>query len=157
MKHDTFFEDDQFVISYELLHVLSWLLKYEEDALCKLVTQAFVKGCEAKIKQQDIYSQIQNSDDLQNSVVTFLSFLEHHIATISSGESNTKIMDKNIIKTLDHIDPKRFDYETIKATVLATANKITPTSKTRAKDLFLKELLKQWNPKKEKNKTMLSN
>ena len=157
MKHDTFFEDDQFVISYELLHVLHWLLKYEETELSKLITQAFIKGFEDKIKQQDVYAKIQHSDELQNSVVNFFSFLEEHIATISNSESNKKIMDQNIIKTLDHIDPKRFDYETIKSTVLATAEKIKPESKTSPKELFLKELLRQWNPKKEKSNTTYSN
>ena len=61
-------------------------------------------------------------------------------------------MHRNILKTLDQIDPKRFDYDTIKSTVMATADKIRPKNQDDAKDLFLKELLKQWNPKKEKNK-----
>jgi predicted P-loop ATPase len=157
MKHDTFFEDDQFVISYELLHVLHWLLKYEEAEMSRLITQAFIKGCEDKIHQQDVYAKIQHSDELQNSVVNFFSFLEEHIAAISNSENNRKIMDQNIIKALDHIDPKRFDYETIKSTVLATAEKINPKSKKNPKDLFLKELLRQWNPKKEKSNTTYSN
>jgi len=157
MKHDTFFEDDQFVISYELLHVLHWLLKYEEKALSKLVTQAFIKGFEAKLKQKDVYSKIQHSDDLQNSILSFFSFLEDNIAAISNTENSKKIMDQNIIKALDHIDPKRFDYETIKSTVLATAGKIKTSSKICPKELFLKELLKQWNPKKEKSNRIYLN
>ncbi|MFA5998651.1 MAG: hypothetical protein WC747_01360 [Candidatus Babeliales bacterium] len=157
MKHDTFFEDDQFVISYELLHVLHWLLKYEEEEMSKLVTQAFIKGFEGKMKEPDMYAKIQHSDELQNSVVHFFNFLEHHTAALANTEGSKKIMDHNIIKTLDHIDPKRFDYETIKSTVLATADKIKPKNQTRAKELFLKELLRQWNPKKEKSNNTISN
>jgi len=157
MKQDTFFEDDQFIISYELLHVLHWLLKHEEAELSRLVTQAFVKGFEDKIKQQDVYAKLQHSDDLQNSIVNFFSFLEDHVASISNVENSKKIIDHNIIKALDHIDPKRFDYETIKSTVRATAEKINPKSKTTPKELFLKELLKHWNPKKEKSNTTYSN
>lgn len=157
MKHDTFFEDDQFVISYELLHVLHWLLKYEEEEMSRLVTQAFIKGFEEKMLQPDMYSKIQDSEDLQNSVEHFFNFLEHHTAALASSETSKKIMDHNIIKTLDHIDPKRFDYETIKSTVLATADKIKPKNQTNAKELFLKELLRQWNPKKEKSNSIVSN
>lgn len=157
MSHDNMLEEDQFVISYELLHTLHWLLKYEQTALANLITEAFIKGYEDKIKQQDVYTQIQHSDDVQSSIVNFFNFLEQHISTISNSESNKKIMHHNIIKTLDQIDPKRFDYDTIKSTVLATADKIKPENQTDAKNLFLKELLKQWNPKKEKNKTTFLN
>ena len=157
MKHDTFYEDDQFVISYELLHVLHWLLKYETLELSKLVTDAFIKGCEDKIKHHDMYDKIQQSDELQNSIINFFNFLEEHIATISNSEDNKKIIDPYIIKALDHIDPKRFDYETIKSTVIATAEKMKPTNKRNSKELFFKELLKQWNPKKEKSKSLMIN
>lgn len=157
MSHENMFEEEQFVISYELLHVLHWLLKYEQAELSNLITQAFIKGYEEKLKQQDLYDQIQHSDDVQTSIVNFLNFLEQHIATITSSEHSKKIMHQNIIKTLDQIDPKRFDYDTIKSTVLATADKIKPKNQTDAKEVFLKELLKQWNPKKEKNKTTFLN
>ena len=157
MSHDNMFEEDQFVISYELLHILHWLLKYEQAGLSELITQAFVKGYEEKLKQQDLYAQIQHSDDVQNSIVHFFNFLEQHVATISNSENSKKIMHQNIIRTLDQIDPKRFDYDTIKSTVLATADKIKPKNQTEAKTLFLKELLKQWNPKKEKDSTTFLN
>jgi len=157
MSHENFFEEEQFVISQELLHILHWLLKYEEAELSKLITQAYVKGFEEKLKSQDMYHQLQHSDDLQNSVVHFLSFLEHHVTTITSQENSKKIMHQNVIEALDHIDPKRFDYDTIKSTVMATADKIKPKSNTDAKQLFLKELLKQWNPKNDEDQKSLYN
>jgi len=151
MAHDHLFEEEQFVISQELLHILHWLLKYEEAELSRLITQAYIKGFEDKLKKQDVYHQIQHSDDIQNSVVHFLSFLEHHVTTVTTQENSKKIMHQNVIEALDHIDPKRFDYETIKSTVLATADKIKPCNQHDAKKLFLKELLKQWNPKNDKD------
>lgn len=151
MAHDHLLEEEQFVISQELLHILHWVLKYEEAELSRLITQAYIKGFEEKLKKQDVYHQIQQADDVQNSVVHFLSFLEHHIADITNQENSKKIMHQNVIKALDHIDPKRFDYETIKSTVLATADKIKPKNQHDAKQLFLKELLKQWNPKNDKD------
>jgi hypothetical protein len=151
MAHNHLFEEEQFVISQELLLVLHWLLKYEETELSRIITQASIKGFEEKLKTQDVYHQLQHSDDLQNSIVQFLSFLENHVASITTQETNKKIMHHNVVKALDHIDPKRFDYDTIKSTVLATAEKIKPRNQHNAKDLFLKELLKQWNPKKDKD------
>jgi hypothetical protein len=157
MSHDNFFEEEQFVISQELLHILHWLIKYQEAELSQIVTQAYFKGFEEKIKKQDMFDQIQESTDLQNSVVEFLNFLEHQIAVLNSQENNKTIMHPNVIETLDRIDPKQFDFETIKSTVLATADKIKPKSQTDAKKLFLKELLKQWEPKTTKDQKMVLN
>jgi hypothetical protein len=151
MSDENMLHEEQFVISYELLHAIAWLLQYEEDAFAKLVTQAFVQGYQDKFRQQDIHLQMQHGDDIQNSILNLFNFLEYHVAMINNAHSGAKIMDQNIIKTLDQIDPKRFDYDTIKSTVLATADKIKPKDKDEAKRLFLKELLKQWKPKKEKN------
>jgi hypothetical protein len=153
MSHETMLHDEQFVISYELLYVLHWLLKYEKTELSNLITQAFIKGYEEKLKEQDLYSKIQHSDDMQNSIVNFFNFLEHQIAVMNDTQTHKTIMHQDIVKTLDKIDPERFDYDTIKSTVMATADKIKPTKNhDEAKNLFLKELLRQWNPKKEKNK-----
>ncbi len=157
MSHDNFFEEEQFVISQELLHILHWLIKYQEAELSQIVTQAYFKGFEEKIKKQDMFDQIQESTDLQNSVVEFLNFLEHQIAVLNSQENNKTIMHPNVIETLDRIDPKQFDFETIKSTVLATADKIKPKSQTDAKKMFLKELLKQWEPKTTKDQKMIMN
>lgn len=155
MSHETMLHDEQFVISYELLYVLHWLLKYEKTELSNLITQAFVKGYEEKLKEQDMYSKIQYSDDMQHSIVNFFNFLEHQIAAMNDTQTHKTVLHHNIIKTLDQIDPMRFDYDTIKSTVMATADKMKPKNQDDAKNLFLKELLKQWNPKKEKNKSVV--
>ncbi len=152
MSDETMLQEEQFVISYELLYVLHWLLKYEKIELSSLITQAFVKGYEEKLKQQDMYSQIQHTEDMQHSIVNFFNFLENQISVMNDTQTHKTIMNQNILKTLDQIDPKRFDYDTIKSTVMATADKIRPTNQDDAKDLFLKELLKQWDPAREKNK-----
>jgi hypothetical protein len=157
MSHDNFFEEEQFVISQELLHILHWLIKYQEAELSQIVTQAYFKGFEEKIKKQDMFDQIQESTDMQNSVVDFLNFLEHQIAILNNQENNKTIMHPNVIETLDRIDPKQFDFETIKSTVIATADKIKPKSQTDAKKVFLKELLRQWEPKQSKDQKMVLN
>ena len=111
-------------------------MKYEEAALSELVTQAYYKGFEEKIKKQDMYDQIQDSTDLQNSVVDFLNFLDHHVASLNNQAHTKTIIHPNVIDTLDRIDPKQFDFETIKSTVLATAEKIRPKNNTDAQKCF---------------------
>lgn len=140
--------DDQFVISYELLHILHWILKYEKRELMQLLERAFHKGSDSSHNPHDIYEQIQESDDLQNSIVDFFAFLEDQVAALSSNHSTKKIMQGNLSETLDHIDQKAFDPSIIKSSMKTTAEKVSSQKKQQAKELFLKELLKQWKPKK---------
>ncbi|MBI2345038.1 hypothetical protein HYV10_03135 [Candidatus Dependentiae bacterium] len=157
MSNEHFFEEEQFVISPELLHILHWLMKYEEAALSELITQAYYKGFEEKIKKQNMFDEIEDATNLQNSVVDFLNLLENHI-TMLNNQSHTKtIVHPNVMDTLDRIDPKHFDFETIKSTVMATAEKIRPKNNNDAKKMFLKELLKQWEPKQSKDQKMILN
>ena len=155
MSDETMLHEEQFMISYELLYALHWLLKHEENELSKLIMQAYLKGYQEKLIKQEMYDEVEQPEEVVNSVVEFFNFLDHHVAMVNSTQKDKKIADHAIIKTLDKIDPERFDYETIQSTVLATADKIKPKNQNDAKNFFLKELLKQWNPKKEKNKNII--
>jgi len=151
MSHKEFLEnDDQFIVSYELLYILQWLLTYEKEAFAQLVHSSFIQG--SQHTNNEDCDQIEEAEYLQNSVVDFFSFLEKEVSNISQEESIKHIMQKNLIKTLDHIDPKIFDSAIIQESMVATAEKVTPQRNHKAKDLFLKELLKKWSPKKESNK-----
>jgi hypothetical protein len=124
MNQKTFLEnDDQFIVSYELLYILQWLMTYEKEAFTHLVHKAFRQGSQTS-NEYDTYDQIEEAEYLQSSVIDFFSFLEEEVENVAQAESIKHIMQKNLLKTLDHIDPK---------------------------DFFLKKLLKKWNPKKDKN------
>ena len=157
MSSKNFFEEEQFVVSPELLHILYWLMKYEEQALSDLVIQAYYKGFEEKIKKQDMYHEIQHSTELQNSIVDFFNFIEHQVKNLDDQAQSKKVIHPNIMNTLDRIDPKQFDFETIKSTVMATADKIKPKNNLDAKKMFLKELLKQWEPEESKDQKTILN
>ncbi|AXK60277.1 hypothetical protein [Candidatus Chromulinivorax destructor] len=153
MTKKTFLEsDDQFIVSYELLHILQWLLTYEKEAFSQLVEQAYIKGSQSMQSNSEVYEQIEESEDLQNSVLDFFNFLEKEVSIVAHAESIKHIMQKNLLKTLDHIDPKVFDAAIIQESMQVTAEKINPQRNHQAKDYFLKQLLKKWHPKKEKNK-----
>ena len=157
MKKDSHVQGDQFVISYELLHVLYWLLKYEEVELSKLINKSFSKGIKEKTNRHDALSELQLSDEMQNSIINFFTFMEQEISDITDQEA-TKLMTKDMIKDLDHFDPKQVDYSTVKETISRNANKLyTSKYSSRTRTHFLKDLLRQWKPQKEKSKKALLN
>ena len=151
MAQKSFLEnDDQFIVSYELLYILQWLMIYEKEAFTQLVHKAFIQGSQAPT-EDDTYDQFEEAEYLQSSVIDFFSFLEEEVDNVAQAEAMKHIMQKNLLKTLDHIDPKIFDPAIIKASMMATAEKVHSHRNHQAKDLFLKELLKKWTPKKDKN------
>ena len=157
MKKDSHSQGDQFVISYELLHVLYWLLKYEEVELSKLINKSFSKGIKEKNQKSDSLTELQLSEEMQNSIVDFFTFMEQEISDITDQEA-TKLMNRDVIKDLDHFDPKQVDYLTVKETIYRNADRLHTkkyTQKTRTH--FLKELLRQWKPQKEKCKKAFIN
>ncbi len=154
MKKDNLVQGEQFVISYELLYLLHWLLKYEETELSKLINKSFIKGIQEKAQQKDALSEMQLSEEMQNSIVDFFNFMEQEIADLADQESE-KLMNKDIMNTLDHLDPKQLDFNTVKNTISKRAAKVRKKETKKAD--FLKELLRQWKPKKEKNKKALLN
>jgi len=149
-------QDDQFVISYELLYIFHWILKYEQQAFKELVYRAFAKGIDDKISHQDLVSQVQHSEDIQNSIIDFFAILEEYLSTIADEASTKHLMHNQVLQTLAHIDPKRFDTSTIKSSMMAAAEKIDMANQSQAKEFLLKELLKQWNPKKGNKDTISS-
>ena len=152
MNHKQFLEnEDQFIVSYELLYILQWLMIYEKEALAQLVHKAFIQGSQAA-SQYEHQDHHEETEQLQSSVIDFFSFLENEVDNVAQAESIKHIMEKNLIKTLDHIDPKVFDPAIIKACMMATAEKVHPERNHQAKDYFLKQLLRKWTPKKDQNK-----
>lgn len=151
MAQKTFLEnDDQFIVSYELLYILQWLITYEKEAFTQLVHKAFTQGSQAT-NNIEATDQFEEAEYLQNSVIDFFSFLEEEVDNAAEHASMEHIMQTNLLKTLDHIDPKIFDPAIIKASMVATAEKVRPQHNHQAKDYFLKQLLKKWTPKKDKN------
>lgn len=157
MNQKTFLDsDDQFIVSYELLYILQWLMIYEKDALAELIFKACKQGSDNLMF--DVIAQgSEEQQELSHSVIDFFSFLEEEVEKFAQNSSIEHIMEHNLLQTLDHIDPKRFDPALIKATMMTTAEKINPAKNHMAKDYFLKELLRKWQPKKECNKKHILN
>lgn len=152
MAHKTFLEnEDQFIVSYELLYILQWLITYEKEAFAELIHKSFIQGSQAS-NHNNLSEQLEEDEYLQSSVIDFFSFLQQEVEFISENESMKHIMQSNLLKTLDHIDSKMFDLAIIKESMVATAEKVGPRENNQAKAYFLKQLLKKWTPKKEKNK-----
>jgi hypothetical protein len=151
MSKENFVDNDQFVISYELIHLLHWMIKYESKLLQDLITKSFLQGIEDSLeKNKGLYAQLTDSDGMHNSIVDFLNFAEKHIAAISETESVKQVMHKSMMPVMNRVDGQSVDYETVKSSFLTTVEegKINEDSNA-SQQQFFKELLRQWKPDKK--------
>ena len=78
MNNDAFSQDthSQFVLSYELLHLLQWLGRYDVDKLKKIIAKAITHGLHDEIQRMDKASEQNLLQDMHHSMIDFFALLD---------------------------------------------------------------------------------
>lgn len=140
----------QFVLSYELLHLLQWLVDHESDALKKIIARAVRQGFRSTITQTNDIIELQTSDaHIQNSIADFLSLLDVLLIETTNEQGIKKSLERTMIPALNQIDSNFCASETVESSLLKTSSKLDCDSREKLQDALLKEILKQWKPDKK--------
>lgn len=140
--------DNQLTVSYELLYLVQWLLENESDALKKLINQALEKGLKQDL-QIATHSELKNTEDIQYSIVDFLSLLETLLHESVSEQNMRRIMEKKLMPAIDNIDNKECDRATVDFSVEKATSKIENNPEKNPQEILFQELLKCWKPTKK--------
>lgn len=148
MDENTFSEDTQFSLSYELLGLLRWLTIHDQERLKKILTRALETGLHDELKKSVASTKGIGSDqDVQNSIIDFLGLLETMLFEAMNEHTVKRAIQKNLMPAIDQIDTTVCDDATLRFSVeKATA---THNMHENPKELLLKELLKRWKPSKK--------
>jgi hypothetical protein len=157
MSRSDFNNDEHFVVSYELLKLLQWLLIHEQDALKKLIMSALAQGLKYELSgvPDDAATTAMDQanpesiEDLQENILDFFTLLEVILhETMTEQHANTHIQ-KTMIPAINHIDTSTCDMTSVALSVeKATAAVVNKTGEN-PKDVLCKELLKRWKPTKK--------
>lgn len=140
--------DNQLTVSYELLYLVQWLLENESDAIKKLINQALEKGLRQNL-QEATNSELKNAEDIQYSIVDFLSLLETLLHENISEQNMKRIMEKKLMPAIDNIDNKECDQATVDFSVEKATSKIESNPEDNPQEILFQELLKCWKPNKK--------
>lgn len=140
--------DDQFVLSYELLQLMEWLVEREGEGLRKLIKKSLRSGLDKRLEKEK-HNRLAASQ-AQNSIINFLTMLEVVLVDSTSEYSMDRIMEKVLIPAIDQVDTKACDTNTLKSSIAVATYKSERNPKQNVQEIFLKELLKQWKPSKSK-------
>ncbi len=148
MKNNPFNNDNntQFVLSYEILCLLRWLVEHDPEKLKKLVAKAVASGLLDEIHEAREAQSDEQMEDIQYSILEFFSLLDVLIAQSINEQTVQRAMEKNLMPAIDQIDSNICDDETVRSSVEKATAKAGHNSKENPKDLLFKELLKRWKP-----------
>lgn len=155
MNNDSFNNQNnahQFVISYELLCLLRWLLENDVDKLKKMVSKALATGLREDIRQfeqlGDVNADPAMVEEVQHSIVEFFSMLETLLLESMKEQAVQRAAEKKLMEKIDHIDSTICDDATVRSSIEKATAKSDLHPKENAHDLLYKELLKRWKPTK---------
>lgn len=140
--------NDQFILSYELLLLMEWMVENDAESLKKFIAKAFKHGFAEKLKEAQKFKDLYSPEELQNSLVDFLGLLEVLLYEVTNEQAVSKVMQKNLMPAIDHVDTLACDSSTVRSSVAIATSKLERNPQENAQELFFRELLKRWKPSK---------
>lgn len=149
------FNDEHFVVSYELLKLFQWLLIHEQDAVKKLIVHALGQGLKYELAgTHDDTSTAMDQDNsetleaLQENIVDFFTLLEI-ILHESLTEQQANMHIQTMIPAINHIDINECDFNSVALSVEKATAAVRNKTGENPKEVLCKELLKRWKPAKK--------
>jgi hypothetical protein len=153
MNDNSFFssnQDNQFVLSYELICLLQWLMDHDADKLKKIIDKALASGLKAELQKESIASgQAGDLEEIQENIIDFFAMLEGLLVESLHEHAVKRALERNLIPSIDQIDTTVCDNATVRSCVEKATSKIDRHPKENPKELLFKELLRRWKPSKE--------
>lgn len=140
----------QFVMSYELLTLLRWLVEYDAEKLKKIIAKAMNSGLREEIQRNKQMGNVHESEEIQQSVVEFFGLLECLLFEASHEQTMQTAVEKNLMPAIDHIDSNICDNATIRFSVEKATQTSTKNPSENPREILFKELLKNWKPHNKK-------
>lgn len=142
-------DNSQFVVSYELLQLFRWLFENEQESLKKLIEKALLNGLNDKLITLSSNKNNHSNHELQQSIVDFFALLETILYEITNENEVKKVVERNLIPAIDHIDSSVCDNKTVNSSVARAATLCQNNPNENPKEILCKELLKRWKPNKK--------
>ncbi|KKP35394.1 MAG: hypothetical protein UR26_C0005G0008 [candidate division TM6 bacterium GW2011_GWF2_32_72] len=144
-----FFDDensDQVVLSYELLHLLRWLIENEQSTLKRLVKKSLKKGLTEAIMQAAKNRDDEKNPEIHYSITDFFGLMDDLLNEGLIEDASKQVLQQNLLSTIDQIDSSICDTSTLNQSLMQATSELEKNPHQNAKHALYKELLKTWKP-----------
>lgn len=142
---------EQLIVSYELLLILRWIVQHETNGLKKLINHAVASSDHLKRVKTGSSSEqsFALAEDIKHTITDLFDLLEMLLSESLNEHAVNKIIERNLMPAIAHIDANACDDTTIRQSIEKTTQKIDQGSQEDAQTLLFKELLRSWKPSKK--------
>lgn len=137
----------QFVISYELLMLLDWLIEHEHESLKALIKRAVDQG----FPQRGVRKMHANPEELQQNIVEFFDLLDSLLCQTINEDEAENALQRSLVPAINNIDSTMYDSGAFMTSVAKATAAAERSKGMSAKEVLCKELLKRWKPHKKAN------
>lgn len=138
--------NNQFVISYELIALLQWIMEHDEQTIHELISKSLKNG----LKREFVRKENLSLEELQDNIEDFFGLLEALLLDEMNEQMLQNAEQNNLMPTVEHIDATFCDAQTVQQSIENTTAQITNTASGKEiQERLYKELIKQWNPTKK--------
>jgi len=146
---NNFFDDNShFVISFELLELLRWLVEHDQEGLKKVIHKCLHQGLKQNILARKDINNDATTEELHHYIIDFFSLLEILMQEVIQEENVDTVMKRSILPAINNIDTTMYDASTLSSSI-AKATSLGKNSHQSPKEILCKELLKRWKPAKK--------
>src|SRR3989338_6797791 len=150
MNNDNSYKSDgQFILSFELVQLLEWLIEHQPDEIKKLIHKALSQGLHSNIRQADDLLEVYSPEDMQNTVIDYFGLMEVFLLDAINERSNHNSIHTQLIPTVHHIDQSSYDDDAVFSSVENATTSLEKNSLQNPQAVLYKELLKNWKPNKK--------
>lgn len=136
----------QFVLSYELLLLLRWIVDHDEEKLRKIITKACQAGLTQQLEKANHLAHQQSAQEVQESIIDFFGMLESLLATAAQNQARVRAQQKNLIPAIDKVDVQGCDDAMVQHSLEMATTKGEHDPDTDPRDVLFEELLRRWKP-----------
>lgn len=144
MEHDS--HNNQFIVSYELLALLRWLIDHDVDKLKKIIAKAFTAGLKDEVQRLQANPEMP-IEEIHYTIIEFLGIIDLLLVEQNQENMVQRAREQKLLPAIEHIDSTVFDDEIVR-TSLEKATATAGKTNEHAKTVLYKELLKRWKPSK---------
>src|SRR3990167_9423866 len=108
--------NSQFVLSYELLALLQWLVDHNdnEDVIKKMIGKALKSGLQEELNLINQTEDVDMLNEMQHSISEFLHMLEVLLAEASKEHAIERARQQKLLPAIDQIDTSLCDDTTVR-------------------------------------------
>lgn len=139
---------NQYVLSYELLALVQWLVDQNAQELKNLIKDGIQNGGLKNYINNHVQHEATNQEDNEMSIVDFFSLLEQLLTESLHEDSAETIHKRNLLPEIGHLDLASYDEAILQKSMKEATDKLEKNPAINLQETLFKELLKQLHPKK---------